>query len=301
MIVRARRSSTSAPMIADQVIHNADGSETVRRRDRAAQLRDRDRPLALALQGPRPLRAAPGLRPEAGTTGLQGRLLHARQALHPGPLRQRQADRALRRRRAWARVRGPLPGLPRGPEHRGHGREGRRLLPRPPGERGLVAVREQPLEQRGRHQDPPLAERVRRGPLRQRARGHRAVPARKLQRAPADCPLDRKAPRMRVRIPRGQHVGRSRAVVADVRCSERCSVAASARLRAAGRSSASGPSRRRGRRESGSAFASPAGPPARRSAGGPAPAARGGPGDPPRRDAVGNRSRKKSVSAMLRP
>lgn len=61
-------------------------------------------------------------------------------------------------------------------------------------------------------------------------------PIRRLQSAPANCPLDRRAPRVRVRIPAGQHIGRSRAVVAEVRCSERCTVHASARIQAAGRS-----------------------------------------------------------------
>ena len=46
---------------------------------------------------------------------------------------------------------------------------------------------------------------------------------------------------MRVQVPLGQHVKRSRAVVAYVRCSERCSIEASARLRAAGRSGGLGP------------------------------------------------------------
>ena len=58
-------------------------------------------------------------------------------------------------------------------------------------------------------------------------------PSKKLQRAPKNCPLDRRAPRMRVRIPAGQRVKRARAVVAYVRCNERCYVRMSGKLGAA--------------------------------------------------------------------
>jgi hypothetical protein len=47
-------------------------------------------------------------------------------------------------------------------------------------------------------------------------------PSKKLQRAPKNCPLDRRAPRIRIRIPSGQRVKRAHAVVAYVSCSERC-------------------------------------------------------------------------------
>ncbi len=55
-------------------------------------------------------------------------------------------------------------------------------------------------------------------------------PSKKLQRAPKDCPLDRKAPRMRIRVPGGQPVKRTRSVVAYVRCSERCSIRISGKV-----------------------------------------------------------------------
>jgi hypothetical protein len=55
-------------------------------------------------------------------------------------------------------------------------------------------------------------------------------PSRKLQPAPKSCPLDRKAPRMRIRLPSGQRVRRARAVVAYVRCSERCSIRLSGKV-----------------------------------------------------------------------
>ena len=58
-------------------------------------------------------------------------------------------------------------------------------------------------------------------------------PSKKLQRAPKNCPLDRKAPRVRVQIPARQRVKRARAVVAYVRCSERCYVRMSGKLGAA--------------------------------------------------------------------
>ena len=55
-------------------------------------------------------------------------------------------------------------------------------------------------------------------------------PSKKLQRAPKNCPLDRRAPRMRIRIPAGQHVKRARSVVAYVRCNERCSIRISGKV-----------------------------------------------------------------------
>ena len=55
-------------------------------------------------------------------------------------------------------------------------------------------------------------------------------PSRKLQRAPKSCPLDRKAPRMRIRLPSGQRVRRARAVMAYVRCSEGCSIRLSGKV-----------------------------------------------------------------------
>ena len=128
-------------------------------------------------------------------------------------------------------------------------------------------------------------------------------PLGKRPRAPADCPLDRKAPRLKVRIPRGQQVGRSRVVVADVRCNERCSVAASARLRAAGRSCAVGTAAKTGARKKwvririrvkGRAAKAVRRAARRRQLVAVRVTLRA-------RDAVGNPSRKKSVSAKLRP
>ena len=55
-------------------------------------------------------------------------------------------------------------------------------------------------------------------------------PSKRLQRAPKDCPLDKRAPRMRIRIPPRQRVTRTRAIVAYVRCNERCSTRISGKV-----------------------------------------------------------------------
>ena len=169
-------------MVADQVIQNSNGSETFRRGVGRLEFADLGGPPALALQGLRPLRASPRLRRQADSARQQDRLLHARPALHAGLLRREPARLAVPPGGARPRLRGPLPGQSRGPEHRHHGRAQGALPPGAPRERRLVDVREQPVEQRCRHQAPPVAERIRRRSLLLDARRHRDLP---VEEAPA--------------------------------------------------------------------------------------------------------------------
>ena len=241
MIVRARRSSTSAPMIVDQAMRRADGSETVRRNigrlyyedaidhshwhykglDSYELLRASDRKLV------RPAYKAGFCMPDKLFTpdhcgSGQPAALSVQEGLGPGYVDLYQAyleGQSIE-----------VTGVKAGVYYLVHrvnadsslcesnlsnnaAASKIRLWPNGYGVAPYVSVLED-IEQ---------------------------FPIRKRQRAPSDCPLDRKPPRMRVQVPLGQHVKRSRALVAYVRCSERCSIEASARLRAAGRSGGLGP------------------------------------------------------------
>jgi hypothetical protein len=303
MIVRGRRSSTSAPMIAEQVIHNRDGSSTVRRRigqlhyetapdhshwhykglDHYEVLRASDRKLV------RPAYKAGFCMPDRLFTPDHcgsGRpaALTVQEGLSPGFVDLYQAYLEGQS----IDVTGVKPGV-------------YNLVHRVNADSSLC---ESNLSNNA------AAAKIRLWPNGYGVAPYVSVlenielfPLRKLPPAPADCPLDRRAPRLRVRIPRAQQVERSRVVVADVRCNERCSVAASARLRAAGRTCDVGTAAKAGARRQwvririrvkGRAAKAVRRAARRRQLVAIRVTLRA-------RDAVGNPSRKTSVSTMLRP
>lgn len=60
---------------------------------------------------------------------------------------------------------------------------------------------------------------------------YETLPPPERQPRPADCPLERKKPKLTVTFPRRQNVARSKGVVAYTRCNEACWVAATAKAR----------------------------------------------------------------------
>ncbi|MBA2631331.1 MAG: hypothetical protein H0U84_09990 [Thermoleophilaceae bacterium] len=61
------------------------------------------------------------------------------------------------------------------------------------------------------------------------------LPPPERQPRPSNCPLERKKPKVRVQFPRRQNVKRNKGIVAYARCSESCGVATTGRARVGGR------------------------------------------------------------------